>query len=159
MKFVLLEDLQLITATITHPSIYKHVCDASSPDADQFEPRVSDKIFYIGVIDDEENYCGLFMVEFSNYALGELHTCILPIAWGQKANKIAKDFLKYLFNECSELKTLITRVPDDNRLALAYAKRNGMKLMGYIPDAYLNHTGELMGFSILGVQRHEVVGE
>lgn len=133
MRFEVLYNQELIKATITHPSIYPYVGDVTAPAAAEYEPVIADNVIHLGVVDNDGSYCGLYRLEIMGRLNINLHTCILPCAWGQKAAVAAKEVVKYIFEELPLIQNITTMVPMSNRLALRYAKRAGMVEYGLLP--------------------------
>jgi RimJ/RimL family protein N-acetyltransferase len=145
-----LSDPVLIAETIRHPKIYPYVSDDGSPAADDFKPPVNDGRFaFIGLFDGDE-YMGLFMIHAHNCATVEVHTCLLPSAWGRRAIEAAKTCTRFIFDQTSFVR-IITNVPKNNPLALRLALKAGMVEYGLNPRSHRSggvlHDQILLGIS------------
>ena len=145
-----IRDLELIAATIAHPRVWPSVSDDSSPPPEAFVPSVSDAIVYLGVF-DADNFHGLFMLHAHNAICWEVHTCLLPSAWGKASVLFARDCIDWVFAETSCAR-LITNVPAGNALALRLAKSAGMQQFGLNPKSFLKH-GVALDQYMLGISK------
>lgn len=102
-------------------------------------------------------YNGLPMGSFSyirrNAVMAEVHSAVLPQFRGKLSEDAARESLRIAFESLGYSK-VITWVPDDNRPALALAKRVGMVDEGHVSHSYLRQ-GKLLGQSLLGITREE----
>lgn len=149
MRLEQTHDMQLVRDIMVHPAIWKHVHD------DGVEEPLSldcDGLYWMLVIEDE-TIRGLFMVHHLNSICCQMHTCLLPEIWGEKANEAAQMLLKWAFTEtvCEKMTTL---VPSYNRLALRFAKKNGMQEEGS-NRASFKKNGQLFDQIMLGITKQE----
>lgn len=144
-----LHDMQIVKDTITHEAIYPHVTDDFSPQPDSYAPA-GEPMKYAGVYVDG-SYMGLFAVHPHNVVMWEVHTCLLPIAWGDCAISCAKALIEWVFRNTT-CERLITSVPTTNRLALRLAKRAGMLEWGTNPASY-RKGGKLVDLVMLGISK------
>lgn len=144
-----LDNKELILSTLRNKHIYKHLTDDSCPQNPDSFCIVSDLLLYLGVYQDDE-YMGLFVIHRHNYILYEVHTCLLPVAWGSSVD-YAKSCISWMFQN-TDCKRLITNVPDGNTLAIRLAQKSGMDIFGYNPSSFLKN-GQLIGQTILGVSK------
>ena len=140
------EDLVLVKSILTNPAIYQGAKDDFSPPPDQFE--VNDGFQWILARIDGE-LMGLWALAPQSHILWEVHTCLLPEAWGEDAAAAAKEFLEWVWTETTCLR-LFTRVPACSRTAMAFAKKAGMKESGIEPMAFKKH-GKLWDMYTLGI--------
>lgn len=154
MRFERSRDWDEIKRIITHPAIWRHCSDDYSPQPQAFQPIQQADVWYVLVRDGVETL-GLFMVVPHSTILWEVHTCLLPCCWGPKAAGIAREAARWLFEQ-TPCQRLITNVPDDNRVALRFAKRAGMKQFGLNPRAWIKG-GKLLDVHMLGFNRDEVI--
>jgi len=143
-------DEALIGSTLRHPRIFPHIRDDACPDACSLKVALSDSLFYLGVYEGE-SYLGLFLVHPHNLILFEVHTCLLPPAWGPTAVRAAKALIAWVFEHTS-CRRLVTSVPDGNLLALRLARRAGMSEYGVNPRSILRD-GELLDQTLLGFSK------
>lgn len=127
-------DTSLIKRCITHPRVYWRVSDDFSPPVEDFEPPIRDHIWYVSV-HYGRHLLGLFGLIRQSPILWELHTCLLPWAWGKTARQIFPEFLNWVW-ENTTCERLITSVPDCNRAALSIAPEWGFKPWGVNEKAY-----------------------
>lgn len=146
-----LTDPDLIKVTITNPKIFPYVTDDGSCAKEDYEPNL-ESFIYVGIYAEE--YLGLFVLHQHNHILYEVHTCLLPDAWGEKAIAAAKLLIKWVF-ENTNCKRLITNVPDNNPLAKRLAKQAGLKQFGINPDSFIKN-GVLFDQIMLGVSKEEI---
>jgi RimJ/RimL family protein N-acetyltransferase len=148
-----LEDEALITRTLRHPRIYPHISDDGCPNAAEMEVHLEDcSFFYLGVYSGGE-YRGLFCVHPHNVACYEIHTCLLPSAWGDCALRAARAVVAWMFEQ-TPCQRLITCVPAGNDLALRLAKLAGLTEYGVNPKSLLRG-GVLVDQTLLGISKGE----
>lgn len=145
-----IEDLALIAETICHPRIWPSVSDDGSGAPEQFTPILSESIVYLGLFDSEQ-FLGLFMLHPHNSICWEVHTCLLPSAWGKTATLCAALCIDWIF-ENTACQRLITNVPAGNALALRLAKSVGMQQFGLNPKSFLKH-GIALDQYMLGISK------
>ena len=138
------EDDAFILSCLTHPKIWPHVaCDG----IDSIAPP------FVGVVfveaKDEDERLGVYMLRAHNPALIEIHTALLPIAWGRRAGEAAKALLAFLAG-CGFRKAF-TVVPQDNPAAYRYATRAGLRPEGILSKSYPKG-GVLIDQHILGIE-------
>lgn len=145
-------DIALIRSIITHPKVYPHVADDSAPPPESFDPSeaVAHPNVYFLLARGSE-LLGLFMVHQQNGVMYEVHTCLLPWAYGETATKAGKALISWVF-ENTPCEKLITFVPQGNSLAYHYARRCGLKLEGIVTKSYKKN-GRLLDQRLLGVEK------
>lgn len=143
-------DYPLIRAIITNPRIYDHVTDDFSAPREEYQPIVHPEVFYVIVGDPDIR--GLWIFQKHSPVLYEIHTCLRPEAWGKFAVQAAAGLATWLWDHHPQCQCVITKVPEYNRLALAFAKRAGMKECGRLPRSYQKH-GKIMDTTILCATR------
>lgn len=145
-----LENAELIARTISHPRIWPSVSDDGSPYPDDYAPVVGEGIVYLGMYEQDE-YLGLFMLHPHNAICWEVHTCLLPVAWGVTARSCAELCIEWAFSMTGCCR-LITNVPASNKLALRLAKSVGMQQFGINPKSFLKH-GVALDQIMLGISK------
>lgn len=145
-----IDDVGLIAETIRHPRIWPSVSDDGSGSPDQFTPTVSESITYLGMFESGQ-FLGLFMLHPHNSICWEVHTCLLPAAWGKTANLCAALCIEWIF-ENTECQRLITNVPEDNSLAKRLAASVGMTKFGINPKSFLKN-GIALDQIMLGISK------
>lgn len=149
MTFERSEDAALIRAVVTHPAVWPHVSDDYAPQASAWTPAMHPSLWYV-VVREGEDTLGLWMFE-ARGACWEVHTCLLPIAWGDRGKRAAREMAAWLWKNTT-CRRLITNVPAYNRLALRFAQRAGMTEFGRNERSFLKH-GELHDQILLGLSR------
>lgn len=143
-------DYGLIRGIMTQGQIYRHISDDGSPPADEYRPIESGVIWYL-VVWDGNTLLGLWMLVPQNSICWEIHTALLPHAWGERAHRAAQVMLTWVW-ENTPCRRLITNVPADNRLAFHFALDAGMEVYGKNEDSFLKN-GKLLDQICLGLSR------
>jgi RimJ/RimL family protein N-acetyltransferase len=143
-------DLELVRRILTHPRIWRHISDDGSPPPEEFRPPEHPSIWYVLVWDGEE-LLGLWMLVPHNTVCWEIHTALLPQAWGERARRAARECVAWIWRE-TPCQRLITAVPASNRLALRFAERAGMRVWGVNEKSFLRG-GRLEDQIMLGLSR------
>lgn len=146
-----LTSAELIAGTIGHPRVYPQSADDFSPAPEQLPALTNpNAALYLGAFDGPE-YLGLFVVEQRNGILFEVHTCLLPTAWGERAVECAKRCARWIFDNTT-CRRIVTSVPDGNLLALRLAKAAGMVEYGISPRS-IQRGGRLLDQRLLGIDK------
>jgi RimJ/RimL family protein N-acetyltransferase len=141
-------DSKLVKSIVTHPRIWPHVTDDFSPNVEAYVPPQAG--IYLLVKDGDETL-GLFFLHPHNAICWEIHTCLLPNAWGQRAKQVVKEAAPWIFAHTG-CKRIITNVPDYNRLALRLAKEAGMEQFG-VNEKSFQKKGQLHDQIMLGLSK------
>jgi len=143
-------DYELIRKIATHPKLYPHLRDDFSPPPEQFEPVKSDNYVYL-LVQDGYEILGFFGLHPHTTTLWEVHTVLLPTAWGQRAKEAARGGAQWVWDNlpCTRL---ITNVPTCNRVAKRFAESSGMIEFGVNIDSYALG-GKVYPMVMLGVSR------
>lgn len=149
MTFERTKDYALIRKIMTHHRVYPHITDDGCPPVEKFHPGESDDLWYILVTDDEP--LGLWLFVPQNAVCWEVHTCMLPVAWGERAAAAAKEMAEWIWKN-TPCRRIITNVPECNRLALKFAKAAGMVEFGRNEKSFLKN-GKLWGQIMLGLTK------
>jgi len=145
------QDYALIRQIITHPRVYAHVSDDYSPKVEDFKPVENDDWWYV-LVQDAREILGLWIVTPHTHCCWEIHTCLLPTAWGRRAKEAAQLLGPWLWEHLPECVRIVTEVPEYNRAAFLFALQSGMEKYGVNPKAYLKD-GKLQDVILLGVSR------
>lgn len=145
-----LRDQALIAETMRHPRIYPHIKDDTCPAAAEFEPVLDGPFVYVGAYRGAQ-FLGLFMLHAHSTVLWEVHTCLLPDAWGSTALRCTEACAEWVWSNTT-CERLITAVPEGNELALRLAKRSGMVEYGSNPASFLRD-GKLIAQTLLGMSK------
>jgi len=150
IQFERSSDYELIRSIMTHPRIYDKIADDSSPAPADYHPPEHEAIWYVMVRDAGE-LLGLWMFCPQNAVCWEVHTCLLPAAWGDRGQAAARLLPEWIWeNTCC--RRIITNVPTTNRLALHFALKAGMRMFGVNPRSYLKR-GVLCDQIMLGISQ------
>lgn len=153
MTFERSDDYELIRKIVTHPKLYPHVSDDFSPDAcDYVPPGAGPYLIYLLAKDGDE-LLGMFLFVAHTGICWEVHTCLLPNAWGSRARLAAIGAAEWMF-EHTPCRRIITNVPSYNRLALRFARSAGMKEFGINERSYQKN-GTLHDQVVLGLSPQE----
>lgn len=149
-------DYDLVRQILTHPKIWPYISDDSSPAAEDYYPIESEQVWYVVVRDiypdtGPEEILGLWMFVPQNGVCWEVHTCLLPCAWGERGQTAARLLPGWIW-ENTDCRRIVTNVPTPNRLALHFAIRVGMKVYGVNEGSYLKN-GALCDQVCLGISK------
>lgn len=153
MKFERTHDMELVNQVIRHPRVYPHVSDDFSPPAEQLSMQDNEALWYVAVR-DESDFLGIFLFAPDNPICWEVHTCLLPRAWGDRAVEAATEVCRWIWQNTS-CRRIITEVPENNTLALKLALNSGLKQYGVNPRACLRG-GVERDLILLGISKDEV---
>jgi len=95
------------------------------------------------------------MFHATNAICWEVHTCLLPCAWGERAYIAARALPEWIWRH-TPCRRIVTNVPSSNRLALRFALRAGMTIYGCNKASYLKN-GRLCDQLCLGLSKPEEV--
>jgi hypothetical protein len=143
-------DYDLVKRIITHPRLYRYLADDCSPPASEFEPQRHPAIWYV-IVHDDEDLLGLWMFVPQNGICWEVHTALLPCAWGERGQLAARLLPTWMWH-ASACRRIITNVPENTRLALHFAYKAGMEVFGINRDSYLKN-GVLEDQVMLGISK------
>lgn len=141
-------DLEQVRQVMTHPRIWPWISDDGSPAAEDFRPVNSPAIWYIAAKYRDE-LLGIFVFTPQNTVCWEVHTCLLPRAWGPMGLAAAKELARWMWAHTS-CRRITTHVPADNLLALAFARHAGMETFGVNKRSFLRG-GMLIDQTVLGI--------
>ena len=142
-------DVAWIRSVVTHPKLWPSISDDFSGKPEDFEPSKEPSTWYIAAR-EEDVLLGLFILTRQTGVCVELHTCLLPIAWGH-ATETGKALFVWVWQN-SVCERIVTTVPEFNRLALRASKRVGMTQFGCNERSFRKN-GKLWGQILLGVTR------
>lgn len=144
------EDAGLIRSIITNPRVYPWLTDDSSPSREDFQPTIHPLVWYV-LVWDEKELLGLFMLTGQGAACVEVHTCLLPNAWGERTVAAARGMSRWVW-ENTRSNRIITHVPIFNRLARRLAIQAGMRQFGLNEKSFLKR-GQLYDQMLFGITR------
>jgi RimJ/RimL family protein N-acetyltransferase len=138
----------IVKEILSHPAIFPHIHEDGTDAAD---PQDHDGFHWMLVSDDAP--AGVFLLHAVRAYCYEVHTCLLPRIWGAGAAKAARLLIAHVFTEIGA-KKLVTNVPNNNRLALRFAKASGLKVEGVNRQSFLRN-GEMEDQIMLGITIRE----
>lgn len=150
MTFERTHDAALIRRVLTDPSVYGKISDDGCPPPSEFEVKDTQAACYVSVYEADE-LLGLFLLVPQNAVCWEIHTCLLPSAYGSLARRAAEGILDWTWTN-TPCQRIVTNVPAYNRLALRFAEGAGLTQFGLNPCSYLKG-GELFDQILLGISR------
>jgi len=147
-------DYDLIRQILTHSRVYDKISDDYSPRREEYRPIEHEAIWYVLARDYDEqsgefDLLGLWMFHPQNGICWEVHTALLPIAYGVPG-RLAAQLLPPWIWEHTPCRRIVTNVPSTNRLALRFAIAAGMKIFGINRASYLKG-GKLCDQICLGI--------
>jgi RimJ/RimL family protein N-acetyltransferase len=151
MRCERLYDSDLITRCMTHEKVWPWVTDDSCPPREEFTAPIEDHLIYLGVYEGSE-FLGLFFLHQQNGICWEVHTCLLPVAWG-RSERCTAECADWMFSN-TDCRRIVTNVPANNPLALRLALRSGMKEYGRNPQSIMKG-GVLLDQVLLGMSKGE----
>jgi len=142
-------DYDFIKEVCVTPSVWPHISDDNCA-IDEFTP--SDSMIYL-MVEDKGEKMGFFGLSAVNTICYEIHTTMLPKAWG-KTLRYTKEVLDWIFTNTGCLK-VVTFVPETNKKALNLALKTGLKTEGFIDKSFLKG-GVLIGQYLLGISKGDL---
>lgn len=140
--------MALVKAILSHPAIFPHIHEDGSDEAD---PQDHEGFHWMLVSDDQP--AGVFLLHAVRSQCYEVHTCLLPRIWGQRASIAAQLLIDHVFNVICAQK-LITNVPAKNRPALRFAKASGLVIEGVNRESFMRD-GVMEDQIMLGITKKE----
>lgn len=135
---------------MVNDAVWPHISDDSCGNKDDFEPGLG--LLYLAVEDDGEKV-GFFAISAINSICCEIHTVMLPIAWG-KTLKYTEEVIDWIFSETGFLK-IVTFVPETNKKALKLAIKSGLQIEGFLSSSFKKN-GDLIGQHVLSINKGAV---
>lgn len=146
-------DEKYVREVITHPKIWPYLSDDTSNLA-TWVPCMDKSVYWL-VPYDGEKALGVFMVHPHSNVCFEVHTAILPEAYGAQAKLAARNLIEWVFKNTGCCK-LITAVPASNLLAKRFALRAGMREEGVNRESFLRE-GKMIDQTMLGITKGEAL--
>lgn len=154
MTFERTHDLVLVKFIMTHSKVWPMITDDLAGNPEDFQPVDHPATYYL-LAKDGEHLLGVWVLNPENSVCWDVHTCLLPSAWGPIARQAVKEAMDWVW-EHTQCRRVVTKVPYFNRVALRFAKLAGMVEYGVNPLSYLKH-GVLHDQVLLGISRPERV--
>lgn len=150
MTFERTFDYPLVRAIMTDPALYKHGTDDYTPPPEEFRPRENPGIWYVLVREDSGALLGMFIFAANSAIQYEIHTRLLPRAWGPKSVEAMRGVCRWAFRHIPCCRRIVGSVPVDNRLACRFAERAGFEVWGVNRASYMKG-GELVDQICFGI--------
>lgn len=150
MTFERTHDLELVRGVMTHPRIWRFISDDGSPEAGDFTPSDHPSVWYMKALDGAE-FLGIWMFVPQTSVCFEVHTCLLPSAWGPRATQAAREMAEWMWANSPALR-IVTSIPVINRLAIRLARNAGFTEYGRDPQSY-QRDGMLWDRVLMGVSK------
>lgn len=143
-------DYDRVWRIIAEPRIYRAIMDDGAPaDPGEFVVAAYESIWYVLCYDGPE-LLGCFALFPQNSTTWQVHTILLPQAWG-RATDAARGFVEWVWANTPCLR-ITTVVPVFNRLALRLAEKAGMVKFGTDTGSFLKN-GQLYDQILLGISK------
>jgi RimJ/RimL family protein N-acetyltransferase len=140
-------DFPLIGEIMRHEKLCQ--ADDFAPAREKFVPRTDEAIWYV-LVEDAGEVLGLFALAPQNTICWEIHTRLLPCAWGKRAAEAGRGVLEWIWEQ-TLCRRVVTSIPEYNRLAVRFAAQAGLRRFGVNESSYLKngilHDQILMGVS------------
>ena len=150
MTFARSFDYDAIREVMTHEKLYDVCGDDFQPAREAFEPRTDAAIWYV-MAHDGDVLLGLFAIAPQNAICYELHSRILPEAWGPLAREALKGIIQWTFANTPALR-IVTFCPSYNRLAVKIGLRVGFTEYGVNPKSWMKG-GKLWDQILMGISK------
>lgn len=138
-------DYELVKSIITHEKVWDWVSDDYC-NKDEFEVDIS----HMYLMADD---VGFFALKPINSVCWEIHTTMLPEAWGRTL-EYTKQVIEFIFSS-TICQKIVTFVPENNKKALKLAEKSGLSLCGFVESSWLKN-GELLGQYMLSIGKGDV---
>ena len=112
-------DYELCGRIMRHKRIWGAISDDGSPAVQDFRPYEHEAMWYV-LVKEEAVVLGLFLFVPQNFICYEVHTCLLPRAYGLVAKQAGRGVAEWMWAN-SLAHRIVTNVPENNRLALQFA--------------------------------------
>lgn len=150
IRFERTVDVAQIRSAIAHPKTWRAHSFDGGPSINNYEPIINPGVWYIAA-HNHDTFLGVFMFIQHNPICWEVHTCLLPSAWGEMATQAVEQLSPWIWAN-TPCRHIFTKVPDDNPLALRLARTAGMREFGTMPYSY-PRDGRILGQTILCLYR------
>jgi RimJ/RimL family protein N-acetyltransferase len=141
----------MVRLILTHPKLWRAASDDHSGDPAAYHPPDDRSIHYVLAFSDALDLMGLFVFHPQSPECFAAHVALLPSAWGPGSERAAQLAFRYMFRTTRATR-IVGAIAQSNRLAIAYAKRAGMKRYGTSPASFLRG-GRLIGQVLLGISK------
>ena len=146
-------DYELIRRIMTDPQVYDGARDDHAPARDKFFPQENDLILYLLASKDNDTF-GLFVVAPQTLTCWEIHTRMLPRAWGKYSVDAGKAVIQWIFQN-TVCERLVSNVPAFHRAGLIYSLKCGLTPFGLNPRSF-RKDGKLHDQTLVGISKEAV---
>ncbi|MEQ1105223.1 GNAT family N-acetyltransferase [Acinetobacter ursingii] len=150
MELIVLTDLAVINAVLSHSAIHGDISDDLTTDSHL--DHIPKKTECLGVMSNGLLH-GLYFLVPMNGATVEIHTCLLPTLRGKGAVQAGKMLLSYLFDRYLKA---ISFVPINNKKAKLYALTLGFRIEGINRQSFLINN-ELIDQCMVGLTKGDYI--
>lgn len=148
-----IQDPRLVKLLATHPAIFPHVSDDWTRDPGKWDAPENDSIVYL-VARDDGHFCFGFAVFLpQTWSCYQAHMGFLPSSHGDVAIAAFKEMLAWMWANSTAAR-LVGEICQENRRAIAFAKRAGFEQYGINQKSYLRG-GVLRDQVCLGISKPE----
>lgn len=131
---------ETIKRIITHPSLWPHVSEYGQ---EEFYPVCLDGVLDYWLCSEDDVCYGLYRIDMITSQSREIHTALLPNARGRTAKDL-RAMIEQILIAHYKCRTLITKIPSTNRLAVKYAREGGMTEMGVLKNSWMCKNREVV---------------
>lgn len=142
-------DKELIRKAVTSPANWDAATDDAAPRMEDYEPVLRDDLVYLAGFDGDE-FLGCFIFCRMNAVLWEVHTRLLPAAYGPKARELALMARKWMWEHGAW--RIQTTISSSNQKAIQFAMKSGMDFFG-LNHASWGKNGKLEDLLMFGISR------
>jgi RimJ/RimL family protein N-acetyltransferase len=153
-QFERTNDMELVRKILAHPRLWDHMTDDFCPTREEFTP-VNDPLVWYVLATDGPDVLGLFLFSPQNGICWDAHVCILPHAWGARAQQAVRGVIQWVF-DTTPCRRIVASIPEYNRLVLRFAERAGFEVFGVNRRSFQKN-GRLQDQIMLGISKSEVV--
>ena len=146
ISFEWTQDYDKVTKILTHPRLYDWLTDDTAPTRDSF--RAFEGFYYV-LAEHYGDTVGVFVIAPQSSVCWQVHTALLPYAWGSLAVEIYKEGIQWVFAN-SECRKVVGNIRANNKLAIRLAERGGLTRIG-INEKCVMKNGKLRDQVIMGI--------
>jgi RimJ/RimL family protein N-acetyltransferase len=150
VRFEISTDYRLIGEIMRDRAVYGPSTDDYAPPRLEFQPREDPDIWYL-LTWDGNLMLGLFAIAPQSAIVWEIHTRLLPQAYGPRAAEALREVLTWIWQH-TPAQRIVTNIPETNRLALRFGARCGFEVFGRNPKSF-RKDGRLVDQILMGISR------
>lgn len=145
-----INDKELIKEAFTNSRVWGPSTDDGAGSPEDFQPFINESTIYLGVYDDDV-FCGVFLFVPRSFVCYEVHTRLLPCAFGAKAVDAVQKASEWMWAGTTAWR-IVTEIPNSNSHAVQLAVKAGMAVYGLNPHSW-GKDGVLHDCLLLGMSR------